>query len=168
MKFSSSFIATVLFLSFIATFFSCYRNNNSITEDVVYYYPEKNTYYDSLQSNYYYSLDGAKTWDSMAFNTTGFGAALGPRVSIERMEDSVWAHNESHRKKYKGVLLNVITSRTIALLKADRINKLKAIVKRETQPVVIEKKDTVAEKGLKKFFHKLFGKKKKPAEEKKQ
>ena len=167
MKFRLSCTIIVFFLSYIVFEVSCKRNDGDTAENIIYYYPEKNIYYDSLRSKYYYSLDGAKTWDSMTFKAHGFGTTLGSKVPINRTENSVWINNESHRKKYNGVLFNIINSYTISLARADRINKLKAVVKTETQPKVTEK-ESAPEKGLKKFFNKLFGKKKKPAEEKKQ
>jgi hypothetical protein len=167
MKFSSPSTIFIFFLSFILFGFSCKIENSHAAEDIVYYYPQKNIYYDSLRSNYYYSLDSARTWDSLAFNAPGYGTVLGPKVPVKRTGNVVWANNESHRKEYHGVIFNIVNSRTLSLTKADRINKLRAFVKSETQPQVIEK-EPPPEKGLKKFFNRLFGKKKKPAEEKKQ
>jgi len=165
MKFTSKF-TNLFFFSLIVTCISCKTKNALEAEDVVYYYPDKNVYYDSARSKYYYSLDGAKTWDSMPFSAPVFGVGLGPGIAIERSGDTIWTNNASHRIKYNGVLINVINNRTIAYLKAYRVSKLKAVVKTETQPVEVEKVEPAPEKGLKKFFHKVFGKKKKPEEKK--
>ncbi|MCW3091222.1 MAG: hypothetical protein JWP81_2291 [Ferruginibacter sp.] len=151
--------------------FSCKQSQSAIPEDVVYYYPEKNAYYDSQYSKYYYSLNGARTWDSMNFKGPGFGKVLGPKVPIKRTSDHIWLSNEQHRQQYKGVLLNVVNSRTISIAREDSIAKTRRPVIVKAPPKVEEKEDEVVEstkKGLKKFFSKLFGKKKKPAEEKKQ
>jgi len=168
MKFNSSFAIITFFLSFIISVFSC-RSNTRVPGDIVYYYPQKNVYYDSLRSNYYYSLNGGVAWDSMYFaGGLAQRTALGPGIAIKRTGDSIWLKNALHRKTYNGLRLNVVNNYTIALSKADRINRLKAIVKAETQPVVEEKEEPAPEKGLKKFFRKIFGKKKKPAEEQEQ
>jgi hypothetical protein len=170
MKFSLSFVAVVFFLSLIAFGISCNRNKNTGPENVVYYYPEKNIYYDRVKSYYYYSLDSARTWDSMAFKAPTFGAVLGPKIEIRKAGVNAWNNNSSHRKQYNGVILNIINNHTISLSKADRVNKLRAVVKAETQPHV--EKDTIIEpapeRGLKKFFNKLFGKKKKNPEKEKE
>ena len=169
MKLTSSFIITVFFLSCIISVYSCKSSGGAAPEEVIFYYPQKNIYYDNQRANYYYSLNGGATWDSMAFTGSTFGEALGPRVSIPKTNDSSWLDNVAHRKQYHGVALNIINDYTIALSKADRVNKLKAIVKAQTQPVVVEEqKQTAEEKGLKKLFHKIFGKKKKPTEDKEQ
>ena len=169
MKLTSPFIITGLFLSLIISVLSCKSSGGASPEAVIFYYPQKNIYYDSQRANYYYSLNGGTTWDSLTFIATTFGEALGPRVLIPKTSDSSWLDNVSHRKQYHGVALNIINDYTIALSKADRVNKLKAIVKAETQPVAEgQKAEPAAEKGLKKLFHKIFGKKKKPAEDKEQ
>ncbi|MEO6549489.1 MAG: hypothetical protein ABIN94_15915 [Ferruginibacter sp.] len=159
-----------LVLGFIVIGFSCQQSVGRIAEDVVYYYPEKNIYYDSQLSRYYYSLDGARSWDSMNYKSTSFGQVLGPRFSIQRSSDKIWQKNELHRQEYKGVLLNVINERTIQLAREDSANKNRKPVIAKTMPKPVEKEtETIEEpvqRGLKKFFNKLFGKKKKPAEEK--
>src|SRR5665647_3460292 len=119
---------TFFFLSIIASGFSCKRNNSQVAENVVYYYPEKNIYYDTQQSNYYYSLDGARSWDSMTFKGPGYGTVLGPKVPIKKTGNNIWVNNESHRKEYNGVLLNIVNNQTILISKADSINKLRTIV----------------------------------------
>ncbi len=165
MKFNSSFTFTVFFIIFIAFGFSCKRVNSNEAKNIIFYFPEKNIYYDSRQSKYYFSLDGAKSWDSMAFKGPGYGAVLGQKISIEKTVNNVWLNNEGHRKEYNGVLLNIINKQTILISKADSIKKVKATAIIKTQPSVVEKEDP-PKKGLKKFFNKIFGKKK-PAEEKK-
>lgn len=164
MKFNSSFTITVYFLCYMATGFSCKRNNSVVAENVVYYYPENNIYYDASRSNYYYSLNGGRSWDSMVFKGTGYGAVLGHKVSLERTGNKVWENNEKNRKDYNGVLLNIVNNQTISLSKADSISKIKAIAVVKSLPEVIAKEEP-PKKGLRKFFNNLFGKKKKPAGE---
>ncbi len=164
MKFSSSFTITVFFACIIAAGFSCKRNNIPVAGNAVYYYPEKNIYYDGSRSNYYYSLNGGRSWDSMVFKGAGFGAVLGHKVSLERTGNKVWKNNEKHRKDYNGVLLNIVNNQTISLSKADSISKIKtiAVVKSQSE---VNAKEEPPKKGLSKFFNNLFGKKKKPAGE---
>ena len=152
MKFNSPFAIITFFLSFMISVFSCRSNTDQAPGDIVYYYPQKNVYYDSLRSNYYYSLNGGLAWDSMYFaGSPAQRMALGPGIAIKRTGDSIWLNNVQHRKTYNGQRLNVVNNYTIALSKAERINRLKAIVKAETQPVVEEKEEPAPEKGLKKF-----------------
>ncbi|MEJ7586754.1 MAG: hypothetical protein WKI04_04250 [Ferruginibacter sp.] len=165
MKFSSFTTINVFFLCFIGIGFSCNRNAAYIAEDSIYYYPEKNIYYDSLRSQYYYSLNGNRTWDSMAFNAPAFGAVLGRRVSVKREDNNIWENNDAHRKEFNGIILNIINKQTIQLSITDSINKARPNVIAKVPPKEIEKEEP-PKKGLKKFFNRLFGKKKKPAEEK--
>lgn len=167
MKFSSSLTVAVFLFSFIGSGFSCKENLQNLPVDALYYYPSKNIYYDSLRAIYYYSLDSAKTWDSMPFKSTDYGKVLGAKIPLKSTGDDVWKANNSHRKEYNGVLLNIINKHTISLSRSDSINKLKPAVVTKTKPVIIEK-EAPPKKGIKKFFNKLFGKKKKPPEEKQQ
>jgi hypothetical protein len=167
MKLTAPGIIKIVIISSITCLLSCSNNTSNEPAEVVYYYPQKNVYYDSLRSNFYYSLDGAITWDSLEFRGASFGNVLGPRSAIPRTDDSIWLDNALHRRQYNGVLVNVINKYTIALAKADRLNRLKAVVKAETQsPATVEKKEAPVEKGLKKLFNKIFRKKKKPAADK--
>ncbi|MEO5889969.1 MAG: hypothetical protein ABIQ31_06920 [Ferruginibacter sp.] len=167
MKFSSPAAIIIFFLCFVIAGSSCKTKNSNEIPDAVYYFPEKNIYYDSLRANYYYSLDGAKTWDSMSFSGAGYGKILGRKISIPRTESNVWANNESDRKDFSGMNLNVINNQTILLARTDSISKLKPVVAVKPQPKVVEQEEE-PKRGLRKFFNKLFGKKKKPAEEKNQ
>lgn len=165
MKFRSPLINTVLFLILATGFFCCKSPVNKQAEPVVFYYPEKNVYYDSLQSNYYYSLNGGRSWDSMQFKGPGYGAVLGPAILLDRNTDSIWAHNEEHRKQFTGKLINLVNNKTIALQRADSVNKIKPVIIVKTLPAPEVVTEEPPKKGLKKFFTKLFGKKKKPKEE---
>ncbi|MEO6732541.1 MAG: hypothetical protein ABIN01_15080 [Ferruginibacter sp.] len=175
MRFNSSFIVIFFFLSLTMVGFSCKTNNggngdsdSTVAQDVIYYFPEKNIYYDSQRANYYYSLDGTRSWDSLQYKGPAYGAVLGSKVAIERTENNIWANNEFHRQQHNGVLLNIINKQTVAISKADSISKSKPFEKVKPVTTVKEEADEEPKKGLKKFFNKLFGKKKKPAEEKKQ
>lgn len=145
--------------------FSCKSNNQSTaSESDLFYYPEKNVYYDSGQATYYYSLDSAKTWDSLQYKGIGQVAALGIKIPLTRAITVAWRQNDLHRKTYNGKVLNIINSHTIFLGRLDSINRMKPKVIIKYKPV-----DTVGvtqlpppqKKGLGKFFNKIFGKKKK-------
>jgi len=149
----------------MAVGFSCQRNNSKEVEDAVYYYPAKNVYYDSRQYKYYYSLNGGESWDSMNLKGAGFGAALGAGITINRTVDDIWINNVQDRKKYNGVLINTVNSKTMMIAKTDSIVNVKP-VKPPGKKSTVNKVDKIEEppkKGVKKFFNNLFGKKKKPA-----
>jgi len=165
MKFSTTFTVTVLYLCFVVMNISCkQKEQQDVNEDAVYYYPQKNVYYDPQEGNYYYSLNGAVTWDSLHTDNPVGARVLGKQVPLKITGESIWINNEIHRKTYNGVLINVINNETISLSKADSIRRIKPVVVVKPKPPVIEKEEP-PKKGLKKFFDKLFGKKKKPANE---
>ena len=164
MKFSTTFTVTFLYLCFVVMNISCKQKDQQTTNDVVYYYPQKNVYYDQQEGNYYYSLNGAATWDSLHIEKPVAVSVLGKQVPLKRTDESIWIDNEIHRKTYNGVLINVINNETISLSKADSIRRIKPVVVVKPKPPVVEKEEP-PKKGLKKFFDKLFGKKKKPTNE---
>ena len=164
MEYRSSLRLTGL-VALIISVFSCSDNNSKAALNGIYYYPEMNVYFDSLRSNYYYSLDGGRSWDSMVFNGPAFGAALGERVLLQRSDADIWANNRQHIQQYGGVLLNTVNAQTSRLAREDSINKNRKIAIVRPKPRIIEKEQEV-QKGIKGFFNKLFRKKKKPAEEK--
>ena len=160
--------ASASLLFFMAVSFSCQGDkSNEAEEDAVYYFPEKNVYYDTRESRYYYSLNGGGSWDSMNYKGTTFGTALGPKITINRTEENIWANNEQDRQKHNGVLLNTINSRTILIVKNDSTSKTKKIIIAGKKAVLAEN-EPPPKKGLKKFINNLFGKKKKQSEEKQQ
>lgn len=169
MKFSTTFTVTVLYLCLVAVNTSC-RGKNAQQPNDLFYYPAKNVYYDSQQAMFYYSLNGAGSWDSVPAGQSLPAGILGERVPIQRTGENVWAANEDDRKKYNGTLINIVNDATLSLTRADSMRRVKAIIAakpKQDEPVV--EKEEPPKKGLKKFFNKLFGKKKKPeSEEKKQ
>ena len=146
----------------VAISFSCNSKSGKAEESGLFYFPEKNTYYDVQTASYYYSLDSARTWDSLVYNQNHFGASLGTRVVVSRSGRYNWSKNDSHRKVYNGRILNLVNNHTISLARADSMNRIKATAVTRSRP--IEKEEEVKEeppkKGLKKFFNKIFGKKK--------
>lgn len=152
-----------LMLCFVVVIFSCKRNSSSSKEIDLYYFPEKNAYYDVKTTSYYYSLDNAKTWDSMIYSGINFGAALGAKIPLKKHGRYAWSKNDSIRKVHRGRALNLVNTRTLLLVRADSLSRVKPIVVVKSKPVEkeeVQKEEEPPKKGLKKFFNKLFGKKK--------
>ena len=149
-----------LIVIFIVSLSSCKRS--SAPEPDLFYFPEKNTYYDVTTSSYYYSLDSARTWDSMIYSGADFGAALGTKVPLTKPGKYPWSKNDSIRKTHKGRVLNLLNSRTASIAKADSLSRVKPVFIPKPKPVVKvkEAEEDPPKKGLKKFFNKIFGKKK--------
>ena len=168
MKFSTTFTVTVLYLCLWVVIGACSSNETAPASDEtaeLYYYPAKNIYLDEERRYYYYSLDGGTTWDSVMSKGADANNALGNRVPVMRGEGATWSNNETDRRKHNGLQLNIINDYTIALSKTDSIKRVKSMV--TTKPAVAKVKEEAAppKKGIKKFFNKIFGKKKKAADE---
>ncbi|CAN5707846.1 hypothetical protein BH11BAC3_BH11BAC3_30170 [soil metagenome] len=167
MKFNLFFIFSALAM-LAATGFSCKQNMLS-KEDGFYYFPEKNIYYDEGKTTYYYSLNGGKSWDSTKQAGNNDIAVLGAKVSLTRPEQHPWANNDSDLIAYHGVSLNVINARTNLLATEDSLSRIKPEIIPEPQqdPTVVQddEENNPPKKGLRKFFDKIFGKKKPKSEE---
>jgi len=144
----------------VALFVSCKNeksddNNEQLT---FYYFPQKNVYYNVQTNNFLYSLDGAKSWDSIANPTGRLPQTLGEKVVIYAPESTIYIDNNEHRQLYGGHLYN------IAL--ADSTIRSAALVEVSERPV--QKKVTAAKtetkkpkKGIGKLLNNIFGKKEK-------
>ena len=121
--------------------------------DKYYYYPSKNVYYDVKRSNFLYSLDSGKTWDSL-YSEKAEPAITGKRETVYNTTGEVWKDNEAHRKLYNGTVLNIINEASL------RVPEPKKVVARNTSksPKEAEKKER--KRPIKRFFQKLFGNKK--------
>ncbi|MEO6719696.1 MAG: hypothetical protein ABIN67_04980 [Ferruginibacter sp.] len=164
MKFNR--ILAGLMLCFTVIHFSCQRNSSSSKEADLYYFPEKNTYYDVNTASYYYSLDSAKTWDSMVYTGTDIGATLGVKIPLKKVGRYAWSKNDSVRKANNGRVLNLVNTRTLLVARTDSLSRVKPVVVFKPKPVekVEEEPEEAPKKGLKKLFNKLFGKKKEKKE----
>lgn len=161
MKYYYTIIFTALFSLYFFTGLSCKSNKSQLPEDTFYYFPEKNIYYDINRSNYYYSLDSAKSWDSLAFDGKDFGSALGTKIPVSRPDNVPWAKNDSHRRAYKGVLINLVNSQTLLLAKEDSLRRMPPVAVTKPRPLEVKEiAEEAPKKGLKRFFNRLFGKKK--------
>ena len=152
-----------LMLCFFAVNLSCKRNNSTSKDIDLYYFPEKNVYYDVTTTSYYYSLDNAKTWDSLIYTGIDFGAALGAKIPLKKLGRYAWSKNDSIRKVHRGRVLNLVNTRTLSIAKADSLSRVKPVIVVKPKPVEkeeVQKEEEPPKKGLKKFFNKLFGKKK--------
>ena len=152
-----------LFVCLVAFAAGCTPGAGSSEEYEVYYFPEKNAYYDLRTTSYYYSLDSARSWDSLKYQGSDYGAALGAKVALDNQPLLPFANNDSHRKTYNGILLNLVNSRTRLLAREDSLKRLKPapMVKvKEIREESQEESEERPKKGIKKFFDKIFGKKK--------
>ena len=142
---------------------SCSNNiNDEDKEDYeFYYYPEKNVYYDVEKKNFFYSLDGGKTWDS-TINASGEDpGTLGGKVIIRSLVEDVYKNNETHRNLYKGKLYNIVNADTVLASTTPEVSERKQKKKEtEIKPAEEEK----PKKGIKKFLEKIFGKHKKKSD----
>jgi hypothetical protein len=169
MTHKTALLYPVVFFILMIAGVSCQPGNETEQESGFYYFPEKNVYYDSRNAQYYFSLDSAKTWDSLRYARENFGAALGAKVVIDRPTPAAWSENNAHRDEYNGVLLNLVNSRTLLLGREDSVKKSRKLVVAKPRPIAdeaeVEETDERPKKGIKKFFDKLFGKKKDKKEE---
>ncbi len=121
-----------------------------------YYYPDQNLYYNVSNSNYLYSLNGGKSWDSTRLNAGSEPAIVGKKVLLTGNSPDIWKENASHRQTYNGVLLDFETEQISGDELADVSEKKIVLPKRkEVEQIEITRprKDN--------FFNKLFRKKKK-------
>ena len=129
--------------------------NNVLQKDYeFYYYHEKNTYYDVVNKEYIYSLDGGETWDSLFVASGKEPGTLGTKRILHSKQHSIWLNNAEHIQQYNGRAVNVLASDTTAsnkALAAER--KIKKAASTTTQKKEPEKKPG--------FFKRLFGKKNK-------
>lgn len=128
-----------------------------------YYYPKTNMYYNVKDETYFFSVDGAQSWDSLSAENGQTPATLGYRETLYSRHPDVWRDNEMHRKEYGGLLVNLVnedqadTGKTVSEVKERTVKTTK-----NTNQVSTKQEEQVRKKGgLKKFINKIFGKKKK-------
>jgi hypothetical protein len=101
-----------------------------------------------------FSLDSGKTWDSLPASSETVPPVLGEKQVVYSNTDPVWTNNESDRAQYDGTLLNILTE--LSLKPAETEGKVTVKSKPSNTPATKERK-----RPIKKFFDKIFGKKKK-------
>ena len=123
------------------------------------YYPEKNVYYDSLKKDFWYTLDGAKTWNKFTDPAISDPSNLGRKVIIHATDSQVYKENENHRKLHAGKLFAIRNGDTATSI----VSNGPEVVER----VGIQKKRVVTNRraaatkpknGIGKFINKIFGK----------
>lgn len=148
------FIAIIPALFF---FFTACSSDKSKDRFQFYYYPDKNVYYDPLEKQFLYSLNGAKNWVAFADSTDTASVALGKKVLISADKEKVYEDNEKHRKLYDGRLYNVPIGDTATAAVSPEVVERKVTAKR---PVTPGKRSTGKKSGnsIGKFLNKIFGK----------
>lgn len=154
MKRASSFIMIV---SLELLTLSC---RNAIREEEkedyeFYYYPEKNVYYDVEKKSFFYSLDGAKTWDSIMSTSNKEPATLGEKVIIYSPDNHIYKDNPGHRKLYNGNLYDIPDG--LSASAAPEVTERK-ITKKSVTGTKQKPAEDKPKRGLKKFLEKIFGK----------
>ncbi len=102
-----SYLPVVSSLAWIGIYISCNTGSSHKVQSSFYYYLKVNVYYNALYSNYIYSLDSDKTWDSMFDKLNKVPTTLGKEVFIDSSVSEVWKANELHRKLNGGTLFNM-------------------------------------------------------------
>jgi hypothetical protein len=115
-------------------------------------------YYDPLNRNFLYSLDGGKSWNSFINNTGSLPNTLGEKVVIYRADTNILADNQKHRKLYNGVLYEIATDDTTRIVGAE-VSERKVVVTKKA--VAAKSAASKAKKGFAGFIDKIFGKRKK-------
>ena len=77
-------------------------------EHTFYYYPEWNAYYDVRNKNYFYSIDGGKTWDTITNSSNEMANTLGKKIVLQSASQEIWVENEQHRNQYGGTLNDLV------------------------------------------------------------
>jgi hypothetical protein len=133
---------------------SCKSFQQKNGDNEYYYFPDKNIYYDVSRAMYLFSLDSGKTWDSLPASSETVPPVLGDKQVVYSNTDPVWTNNESDRAQYDGTLLNIVNE--LSLKPAETEGKVTVKSKPSNTPATKERK-----RPIKKFFDKIFGKKKK-------
>jgi deoxyxylulose-5-phosphate synthase len=127
-----------------------------------YYYPQKNVYFDVEKKSFYYSLNGGKSWDSLASTSDQEPLTLGDKIIVYSADNRVYKDNAAHRKLYNGRLINIADADTSFVSAMPEVAARK-LPKRKTAQDTLEENEPI--KGLTKFLYKIFGKHNKKKEE---
>lgn len=120
-----------------------------------YYYPARNVYYDVANTQFLYSVNGGKTWQSFKKELGKDPATLGSREVIYSTTQHPWYTNADDIQKYGGKIFSIADEDTTAQAEAVAEKK---IVKKTSSSTT----NTTNNKKEKKpgFFKRLFGGKK--------
>lgn len=117
-----------------------------------YYFPKANVYFDSANKDYLFLANDSNSWVTEKRIPAVMLAMMDKSVRIDSPSQPVWRDNQNHRLVYSAVLYASPTDTV-----ETRVEK--PVVKTDT----VEKKKE--RKGVRGFFSKLFGRKKKEAKE---
>lgn len=141
---------------------SCSEKKEEVAKYKFYYYPGINMYYDVAAGQYVYSLDSARTWNTVNETSQEKPATLGDGIVIYSDVKQVWKQNETHRIQYNGSVFDIPVQEGEVASAGGEVKERKAAKKQVTAEPEEPKK-----KGLGKFFNNLFGRKKKKEEQEK-
>lgn len=146
-----------LTIGVILLFFTAACSRGKPKEQLLfYYYPDKNIYYEPVKKEFWYSLNGAKSWKTFTNANNGEPVALGEKVVIYSSNTDVYKDNENHRKQYAGRLYAIIADSATSSV-APEVSERKVMQKRRSAGT----KKTVNNKpknSFGKFIDKIFGK----------
>lgn len=117
-----------------------------------YYFPKANVYFDSANKDYLFLANDSNSWVTEKRIPAVMLAMMDKSVRIDSPAQPVWKDNQNHRLIYSAVLYASPTD-TVETKVEKPVAKVDSVV---------EKKEE--KKGVKGFFSKLFGRKKKDAD----
>ncbi|TDH26571.1 hypothetical protein EXU57_10805 [Segetibacter sp. 3557_3] len=124
----------------------------------VHFYPDKNVYFNPENRFYYYSVNAGRTWDSLRVPGNQDPLLLGSRTVITNPPTRFYAQNKLHRQSYNAIVYNLVSNTDSAGMSTITERKLP---KKSDSEKAKPEEEKEKKRGLKKFFDKLFGKKKK-------
>lgn len=146
----------IIFVNLLFFSVACNRDSHK-GELEFYYYPEKNVYYDPVKKDFWYSVNGTKSWSTFTNSNNSEPATIGKRVVIYSATADVFKDNENHRKLYAGKLYAIGTEDTTTAIvgpeateRNAEVQKRKSTVKRR---VYRKSKNSIG-----KFIDKIFRK----------
>lgn len=144
-------------LSAVIFFFFCFACSNNKAENVVvtapppspayYFYPKANVYFDTVNKDYVFLAGDSKTWQSVKQIPAAMQVLMDKNVLIDSPAKPVWKDNERHKLIYSAVLY----------ASPSDTQEVKPVTQVKEAPMEVKKE----KKGLRKFFDKIFGGKKK-------
>ena len=149
---------TVLIVISCVFYFACNDNKaETITVSAppvlspkYYFYPKANVYYDSVNRDYLFLTNDGRTWQTEKQIPAAMQVFMDKSVLIDSPSSPVWKDNGNHKLLYSALLYATPN---------DTMQKKepKPEVRKQANPDTVKKE----RKGLRKFFDKLFGRKKK-------
>ena len=150
---------TVLMVISCLFYFACKDNKAEMVTYTppppkYYFFPKANVYVDSVNKDYVFLGNDGKTWQTEKQIPQVMQAIMDKSVFIDSPADPVWKDNQNHKLLYSALLYATPN---------DTMQKKEP--KPEAQKTVMPDTIKKERKGLRKFFDKIFGRKKKDKEE---